>query len=184
MTTSALRVLIVLGIPIALFISGGYLMMHITGRDQFPRTRVPTSVPLNFRLSGYDSITASAYWEWLGPDGRLAERRFLEADLVFPFLYGGAMLASLLLAWTALGRAFDPTWLVIPVAITVLSDWIENLLHWHQLKHFLQGEPLQAQWIEIASIATSTKLVFFSISMLLILVLSTWLLIHAFAASK
>jgi hypothetical protein len=141
-------------------------------------------VPLNFRLNGYDSTAASAYWEWLGSDGRLAERRFLEADLVFPFLYGGAMLASLLLAWTALGRAFDPTWLVIPVAITVLSDWIENLLHWRQLKHFLQSEPLQAQWIEIASIATSVKLVFFSISMLLILVLSTWLLIHAFAASK
>jgi hypothetical protein len=62
MTTSALSVLIVLAIPIALFISGGYLMMHMTGRDPFPRTRVPASAPLNFRLSGYDLIAASAYY--------------------------------------------------------------------------------------------------------------------------
>jgi len=175
-----LKILFLLGLPVASFAIAGVWMMHATGRDQF-KSRAPEAVPLNFRIAGYDAADASAYWNWLGPAGREAERNFLEADMVFPFVYGGTILASLLLAWAWLGRPVSPLWLVAPVAITVLADWTENLVHWQQLKQFGAGAPVDAGWIQVASIATSTKLVFFWISALLLVALALWLPFRAAA---
>jgi hypothetical protein len=169
-----LKVLFLLGMPVASFIVAGVWMMHATGRDQF-RSRKPEAVPLNFRVAGYDANDASAYWTWLGPDGRLAERRFLEADMVFPFLYGGTILASLLLAWAWTGRPINVAWCVAPVAITVVADWIENTVHWQQLKQFMQQAPVDAGWIQLASAATSVKLVMFWVPVLLLAALALWL---------
>lgn len=174
MLATLLKALFLITMPVVLFAAAGYSMMHLTGRDQF-RSRKPEAVPLNFRASGYDAPAANAYWNWLGPDGRKAEQRFLEADLAFPFLYGGAMLASLLLAWAWLGRPFSPLWLLAPVAITIVADWIENLVHWHQLRLHAAGEPLQAGWIQAASVATTAKLGFFWLSAAGVVVLAVWL---------
>jgi hypothetical protein len=169
-----LKVLFLLGMPLASFLIVGAWMMHATGRDQF-RSRAPAAVPLNFRLAGYDAKDAGAYWNWLGPDGRLAEQRFLEADMAFPFLYGGTLLASLLLAWAWLGRPINVAWLVAPVAITVIADWIENLVHWQQLKQFMQQAPVDAGWIQVATLATSVKLVLFCVPVLMLVALALWL---------
>jgi hypothetical protein len=184
MGSAFLKLLFVIAMPMAVFALAAALMMHMTGRDQFPQSSMPESAPLNLRLNGYNTAAASTYWQWLGTDGRLAERRFLEADMIFPFVYGGAMLVSILLAWTALGRPFDPTLLIAPVVVTVIADWIENLVHWRQLRNFLQSEPIQTMWIQIGSIATSTKLVFLWMSFLLIVGFGIWMFIHELMASK
>ena len=172
MATALLKRLAVLALPVAVFFVGGYLLMHLTARAQFPQTSAPESVPLHFRLGGYDAAEAQAYWSWLGPEGRLAERRFLALDLVFPLLYGGAILAALVRFWGWLGRPFAPRWLVTPVAITLVADWTENLAQWHQLRQVLQSEPVQAQWIALASLATTVKMIFFALSCLLLVVLA------------
>jgi hypothetical protein len=178
MGQALLRILIALGVPIAVFVVAGLAMMRWTERDRFPQRRDPVSVPLNFRLAGYDVEAARAYWTWLGPEGREAERRFLEADLVFPFFYGGALLFSLLYLWAGLGRPFDAAWLVAPVAITVLADWIENVVHLRQLGSFVRNEAVQPGWIQVATLATSTKLVFFWLATAIVVGLCGWLLVR------
>jgi hypothetical protein len=183
MGATLLRILIALAVPVVVFVVAGLAMMRMTERDQFPQRRDPVTVPLNFRLAGYDVEGARAYWTWLGPQGREAERRFLEADLVFPFFYGGALLFSLLYLWAGLGRPFDATWLVAPVAITVIADWIENLVHLRQLGHFVRNEVVQPGAMQLATLATSTKLVMFWVATGLVVALCGWLLVRRIAAS-
>ena len=180
----AIKLLVIVTVPVAVFFSGSYLMMYMTGKVKFPRNSYPASVPLNLRFRGYDKTSAIDHWKWLGPDGRLAERRFLECDLVFPVVYGGAMLASLLLAWAAIGRPLNPTWFVAPVAITVLLDWTENLTQWHQLNRFLQGDVPQTSLMQVASLATSLKFACSLLTVLIIVGLSAWMLLNSVTASK
>lgn len=155
-------------------------MLNLTGRDEFPQTSVPESVPLHFRVDFYDAEQVRSYWNWLGYEGCRAEMQFLKADLVFPIMYGGALLVALFIIWIGLGRPFSPRWLVVPVGITVLADWFENLVHWHQLRRFLKEEPIQAVWIQLSSLATMTKIVFFSFSALLLVVMAIYLAINLF----
>ncbi len=178
MRFAVVRSIVAVAIPVVVFVLPGYFMMHLTGRDQFQRTAQPDSVPLNFRFAGYDAPAATAYWGWLGPAGRDAERRFLKADLVFPVVYGGALFAGLAFAWAGLGRASRPAWLMMPVAMTVLADWTENAVHLSQLAAFVHGAAVDPGWIQIASIATSTKMAFFTLSSLMILGVCARLLRH------
>jgi len=183
MLTTASKVLVLLGLPVVLFLAAGCALKHFTGRDQF-KPRADEAVPLGSRLGGYDSAAVCAYWHSLGKEGREAERRFLEADLAFPFVYGGLLLASLLIAWTWLGRPFNPGWLVLTVAITVVADWFENLVQWQQLKAYVKSYPVQDGWIQVASVATTTKLVFFGLSALVLIVLAVCLLARGLAVGK
>lgn len=175
MKRPVLKALLVVLLPIAVFLGTGYPMMHLTERDQFRRTDAPHTVPLNFRPGGYNAADATAYWEWLGPPGRAAERRFLLVDLAFPLGYGGAMLASLLIAWAALGRPFRRAWLVTPVVIAVVADWVENLIHLRQLRAFMQSALVDATWLQVASLATSVKTASFYVATFMILALAAWM---------
>ncbi|HDR46440.1 MAG TPA: hypothetical protein ENN94_01925 [Geoalkalibacter subterraneus] len=174
MTAPLIKLLTAIILPTAVFFIGGYLMLNLTGRDAFPQTSAPESVPLHFRMGSYNVEQVQAYWNWLGPEGRGAELRFLHADLVFPVMYGGAILVALLIVSNELGRPLKPQWLVLPVGITVAADWGENLLHWQQLSRFLKDEPVQAAWLQLSSLATTTKTIFFALSVLLLLVMATW----------
>lgn len=178
MGTAFLKLLFVIVMPIAVFALADVLMMRSTGRDQFPQSNVAESVPLNARLHGYTPTEATTYWQWLGTEGQLAERRFLKADMIFPLAYGGAMLVSILFAWAALGRRFNPTLIVAPPVIAVIADWIENLVHLRQLQNFMQSEPVQSSWIQVSSIATSAKWIFILVSVFLIFVFGIWMFIH------
>ena len=178
MVTPVLLALCMLVLPVALFLAGGVFMMRATGRARFrQRRREPASTPLNFRLRGYDAPAAVAYWHWLGADGRAAELRFLKADMIFPLWYGGIMLGSLHLGWSALGNPSPFGIPALPVAITVVADWIENTVHIRQIGRFDQGQPLQDRHLRIASLATTTKLLFFWLSTLLIVGLAASLLV-------
>jgi hypothetical protein len=76
----------------------------------------------------------------------------------------------LLLGWAWLGRPFHPAWLWVPIVVTLLADWIENLVQLGQMDRYLTmgKEALQPDWIRIASAATALKLVFFYGSWLLL----------------
>jgi hypothetical protein len=144
--------------PIALFVVVGGFMMRATGRARFRQTRRdPNSVPINFRLRGYDAADAVAYWRWLGEEGRKAEVRFLKADMVFPLWYGGLFVASLAISWDRAGRGY-PLWpALVLVLLTLIGDWIENAVH---LREMNNAQP-SASLIRLASFGTQAKLVLF-----------------------
>lgn len=98
----------------------------------------------------------------------ISEQHFLKIDLFFPVFYGAALVTSLLMVWEMLGRPFSPAWILAPVAITAVADWTENLVQLAQLARFTNDKPLQASWIQLASLATILKLVFFTLSSMLI----------------
>jgi len=179
-----LRVMFMVALPIAVF-SGGVLLMKKVSLYQKVEEQAGTAPnscdrkPLDQRRLGYDAGAVDRYWGALNKDARAAEQHFLEVDLVFPFLYGGALAACLLLAWITLGRPFSPAWIMAPVALTMLADWTENLVQLAQLRRYCSAQPLQAGWIRVASAATSLKLLFFTASSLFLLTLVVIVLICA-----
>jgi hypothetical protein len=179
-----LRAIFMVALPTAVFFGGVAIMKKVTHHQEAEKRACSASnpsdrKPLDQRF-GYDAGAVDRYWGAI--DGALpAEQHFLEVDLVFPFLYGGALAASLLLAWSTLSRPFSPAWLIAPVAITVLADWTENLVQLAQLRRYSAGgaHALQAGWIRVASAATSLKLSFFGASSLLLLILVAMVLLCA-----
>jgi hypothetical protein len=167
MSKLAVNVIIMLTLPVVVFLLGRWVMSEMSNR-QYVMQRLEAAAkddrkPLNVRL-GYDLHAVSRHWAVLKEATLLrAEQRFLELDLIFPFFYGAALATSLLMAWAALGRPFSPAWLIAPVAITVLADWTENLVQLRQLSRYIDGgeAALQSGWIQLASVATVMKLVFF-----------------------
>jgi hypothetical protein len=173
-----LRAVLIIALPIASITLGGSLMMRSTGRDQFPQTEVAASAPLHFRLAGYRPQDVIDYWTWLGPDGRIAEQRFLQADFFFPCGYASALLLSFYLATRLFRRPPKLCWLILPIAVTVSADLLENTMHLQQLGKFMRGEQLQPHWIQCASIATSSKMIFFWFNLILACALSAWVLMR------
>ena len=115
------------------------------------------------RVLGYDTTAVARHWDVLDERALQSERRFLELDLIFPTFYGTALAFALWLAWAAAGTTFSPVWIIVLVAITMIADWTENLIHLSQLQLYMQSGHigLQPGWIQIASVATSVKLLFF-----------------------
>ena len=179
--SNVLRAILVIVIPAVAFLGGGYVMGRLSGHEEVERQARSLSKEdqkgLGLRIGGYDLQAVGRRWGALDSIGLGAEQRMLEIDLVFPFLYGGAFAASLLLAWAALGRPFNPIWLIAPVAINVLADWTENLVQLSQLHRFESNKiaGLQAGWIQIASAATTVKVVCFCGSYLFVIALAVWL---------
>ena len=136
--------------------------------------------PLNQRWQGYDTDAVHDYWNALGVEGRRAEQRFLELDLVFPFFYGAALVAGLMLAWATLDRPFQPAWLMAPVAIAVAADWTENLIQLDQLRGYVESgkDGLHSGWIQASSHATTLKLLMAGGSLLLLLWLASTIIVR------
>jgi hypothetical protein len=183
MASIFLRAIMLLALPTVVNIGSGYIMGRLSGSEQITKRLSDYAKDcadrkmLGLRWLGYNSKEVGRHWGALDAETQEDERRALELDLAFPFIYGGSIAAALLLAWAALGRPFNPAWLVAPIAITMIADWIENLVQLSQLRLFAAaGEAgLHPGWIRVASAATMTKLLFFSVSSLLLigLVIST-----------
>lgn len=173
--------------PIAVFLGFAMLMNHISGRDELAALQKPgassDTKPLNSRWDGYSVVDVAAYWGGLAKlEGALSgkkpleiERRFLELDLIFPLAYGGALMISLLWAWGNLGKPFTVHWLLFPVVLTMLADWVENLTQLHQLSLFQAEQPLQKLWIQLASVATVIKLHVFVLTGIFLITLMLWI---------
>jgi hypothetical protein len=163
----AVKTITMLGLPLAVFLGGIWVLLKLSNRDyvtqQLRQSAAPEDQkPLQQRL-GYDTDAVNRHWGALDNTALGLERRFLKLDLVFPFLYGAALSTSSLRAWATLGRPFRRVWLMAPVAVTVLADWTENLVQLGQLRHYTEGGEagLQPGWIRIASAATILKMLFF-----------------------
>jgi hypothetical protein len=160
-----LRATTLLALPLVVFVIGAWIMSKMANREYVTRrlgevVAPEDAKPLNQRF-GYDLAVVERHWGGLDETARASEKRFLELDLVFPFLYGAALAASLLMAWASLGRPFNAAWLITSVAITLIADWTENLVQLSQLRRYVNGIALESGWIQIASIATILKLSFF-----------------------
>jgi hypothetical protein len=155
-------------LPAVAYFGAGLVMIVASGHTYVTKQLKERAAPahrtqLNMRLQGYGRTDVAQLWGLLDRRALDRERRFLQLDLLFPLFYGGAFLAALLRVWRDLGKAFSRVWLIAPVAITVLADWTENLIHLAQLRSYLEKgrEGLQAGWIQIASVATTAKILFF-----------------------
>ena len=179
MRTLLIRVIAIGALPLVVFFAAAGVMTkasHLRHVDQVVAARAAAADrrPLHFRL-GYSTDEVSRYWAALASDDTAlrAEQRFLHLDLMFPLVYGTGLMAGLGMAWRLLGRPFNSMWLAAPVVITVLADWIENLVQIAQLVRYVEGGPsaLQDDWIRLASGATIAKLSGFAAASLCLVVL-------------
>ncbi len=179
MGTLIVRAIVLLSLPLVVFLGGVYLMQRLSDPSQLRKTiqAEKKQTGLGLRFTGYDLEAVKTYWGALHQkDNQMdVERRSLEIDLLFPFFYGAAFARVLLCAWAALGRPFQPAWLLAPVLIGAAADWIENLIQLNQLRLFAVSHKagLQPGWIQIASVATSLKLALFFVSYFL-MILRNW----------
>jgi hypothetical protein len=132
--------------------------------------------PLYIRIQGYDADAVAHHWGALHGDQRAlrSQRLFLQLDLFFPLFYGGALAVSLWRVWTVMDEKFSLTWLFAPLVLTMVADWTENLTQLSQLRRFVEvGKTgLQPEWIQIASIATTIKVLLFFVTVVLLIVLA------------
>lgn len=181
-----LHAFLLLALPAAVFIGGAWTTAHVAGRqraiDQLREKADPRDrKPLNQRVTGYRLPDVQRHWGALDREALTVERRFLELDLVFPLFYGLCLGGALLVAWIALGRPFHAAWLGLPVVVTVLADWTENTVALAQLRLYMEkgSAGLQPAWIQVASIATVLKLVFFTGASLLLVYLVVSMVVRA-----
>lgn len=179
------QMVVVVVLPVAAFVLGGWLMSQVVDR-QYLLNRLSTagaadSKPLGQRLT-YDADAVKRHWDKLDPRGREIARQVLEIDLVYPCLYGGALIFSLAIAWWILGRPLNFFWVAAPVLVTMIADWCENLVQLSQLARYenIGSDALEPQWIRIASVATTLKLSFVAISGILLLMLVIIILMRDF----
>ncbi len=180
------KAIVILTLPTTAFLGGAWLMFEISGRERVTQSLVDKAEPADrkplYRRLTYDVDAVKRHWGALDGEALRAERRFLQLDLLFPLLYGAALAFCLVMAWEALGRRFNPAYVLAPVLITVLADWAENLLQIRQLNNYVAGggTMLQAGWICVASIATLLKLLFFGGASLTLILLVCLMLTQAF----
>jgi hypothetical protein len=156
-----IKAIVLIGFP-ALVFGGGLLVMSWLGRSTLAIAEKPL-----YARSGYNADDAKEYWNALDQAGILpVESRLLKIDLFFPPLYGGALLASILAAWRAMGQ--PPFWkrAVIPVWLAVFADWLENTSLLYLLQSFVNGtDPAQHPGlVQLASTATFLKFIFIGLS--------------------
>ena len=171
-------IIVMLAIPTFFYVVGGLILNNASGREPaLKQLQAANQMPLGRKLF-YGKADFQDYWNALkDPTARGAEQRFLKLDLFFPFVYCGALAASLLIGRSALGWPSSPVWLLAPVVATMLADWTENLLQLGQIKRLLAREALQEPWIWAASAATTLKWLFLAGTSVLLLRL-VWLLLR------
>lgn len=118
-----------------------------------------TLTPLNQCWFGVGPDGVRAYWSRLGT-GRPAEGHLPALDLLFPFLYGIALAGSLWWIWMTLGRPFHPAWIVAPLLIITMADWLESLMLLAQLRHYMSPNQQYAGslCVRLSSCATIIRL--------------------------
>jgi hypothetical protein len=168
-------------LPAVVYVGAGLIMILASGhnyvRQQLEEKATPTQkTPLYMRWQGYNPDDVRQHWGVFDQRALKTERRFLQLDLLFPLFYGGAFLIALWRVWADFGKTFSPVLLVAPAAITVLADWTENLIQLAQLRRYVEmgKDGLQAGWFQIASAATAAKLIFFFVTLGLLVYLAIY----------
>jgi hypothetical protein len=169
-----LRAVLLFALPVAVLVGGGFAMNAYSGR----KASAEAGTPINQRFSGYDVDQVASQWAALSKlDANLAgERTFLNIDLAFPIVYGSALAFSLLMAWALLSGPFPRPWLLMPVGVGMVADWVENLVLRAQLDRYVGGAGLDVNAIRFASLATSAKLLFLAAAYGMLLILAVWMI--------
>lgn len=159
-------------LPTVVYFGAGLIMILASGhtyvRQQLKEKATPDQkTPLYMRWRGYNTNEVDQHWGVFDERALKTERRFLQLDLLFPLFYGGAFVIALWRVWAELGKMFSPVLFIAPAAITILADWMENLIQLTQLRRYVEmgKDGLQAGWLQIASAATATKLLFFFVTL-------------------
>ncbi len=161
---ATLKAILIFIVPLAVMFAG---FAYFGSRDEFKDIKKRLGGP-SFQIGLYDADAMAKRWGTLkGKPGEKdltpSERFMLVIDLVFPFVFGAALAAGLLVARWMLGRPFSPALLLALVFVGVAADWTENLIQLAQLESLVplkQGDKfsLSEGWIRLAGVATSLKL--------------------------
>ena len=162
---ATLKAILIFLVPLAALIGG---FIYFASRDEFKDIKTRLHDGRSFQIGFYDADAMAKRWGALkGKSGEKdltpSERFMLVIDLVFPFVYGAALAAGLLVAWWMLGRPFSPGLLLGLVFIGVAADWTENLIQLAQLENLVPLKQtdkfsLSEGWIRLAGVATALKL--------------------------
>lgn len=164
MAPMILKTFLSLGFPLVVLPGDDKVLSRAGGRaaaiDHLTQGKQGEPKPLNLRWFGYDTNAAKGYWDWLTCVERQAEKTFLTKDVLFPFVYGGALAASLWWVWATVGRPFNPAWIVAPLAMILTADWIEHLIQLAQLRHYVLSNEgrMHNFWIQVSSGTTTITL--------------------------
>jgi hypothetical protein len=178
---TGIGLIVAIAIPVVVFFGGARIMKLVSGNKYCSQLRgiLPPEdrVPLNRRYRGYDLAAVHRHWEPVACDehATMCEDRLLRMDLLFPFFYCGAFGVSFLILASMVDRSVSLIlgFAFVVMAATLLSDLTENLVQLAQFRGYIEtGEPsLNEKWIWVASTATKMKLVFFAVTLLLVLVM-------------
>lgn len=169
-----LRAILIFALPAIVTIAGAVLVGKVTGHD-----KVQAALGKGVEYGFYTAAEKNSEWGRLSQDLIGKERWFLELDLLFPFVFGGAIAMGLLVAWHSLGKPFPVFCLLAPIVVCMAADWSENLLQLSQLDKFLRtgGGPaptISEMAIRIAGIATAVKWLSLGVSSVLLGWLAVW----------
>lgn len=119
--------------------------------------------PLYMRYQGYDKGEVVEFYDTLSNEDKnflQYEKKYQTLDLIFPLVYGCTLIFCIYMYASWLGRLNLLLWLISPVVITMLADWLENSMMLKQLHLYTKGNLslMSEQAIAIASYATQVKI--------------------------
>ena len=164
MATTVLNTFITLGFPVEALLGGNQILPHPSGIASAMTQPISGEQRgaelLNLHRLGSGLEAAKRFWSWLNGAGRQTAEKFLTMDLLFSFVYGGALAGSLWWVWVKVGHPFHPAWIVAPLAMILTADWTEHLIQLAQLHHYVPSNEgrIHNFWIQMSSCATMIKI--------------------------
>ena len=164
MASMALDTFLPLGFPVEVLLDGNHIPPHPSAVASAMTQPLPGEQKeaelLNLHRLGSGMEAAKRFWSWLNDAGRQAGGKFLTMDLLFSFVYGGALAGSLWWVWVKVGHPFHPAWIVAPLAMILTAEWTEHLIQLAQLRHYVSSNQGHTHtfWIQISGCATTIKL--------------------------
>ena len=120
-------------VPGAVLAIGGHLLERVSGL-----ARYADAVKLPFihtRFAGYDIEAVRTQSKELGTEGLAAYRRMLRWDLLFPIVYGSALIWTITRLWALIAPDTPTcTWVFLLPLVTMVADWSENIILLSQTK--------------------------------------------------
>ena len=118
------------------------------------------SEPLYHRWFRHGTKAAKEVRSWINAASRQAGETALTLNLLFSFVYGGAVAASLWWIWVSVDCSFHPAWIVAPLAVILTADWTEHFIQPVCPRHDRPSNErgIYTLWIQISSCATMIQL--------------------------
>jgi hypothetical protein len=158
-------------LPLSMFGLGVFLQGQIKGPEDLTLRKLERRLQLkdgsdnhidskllHLRIKGYNRADVLDLLKRLESDGQELYKTVLRWDLVFPVFYGVAFVVALLNLRNLAESHVSPLLCWLPIVIMTVADWTENSLLLAEIELFQKGSTLGIVPIEIASLATQTKL--------------------------